>query len=231
MSWRVAKSLEKLDAQINAAFPNRNTRSDGFIGDESHRSRVSDHNPWLVINGIGVVTAGDWTDDDGVGFDTDEFTDQLAASRDRRLKYVIANGWIMDTREPFHPWEWRPHPGAPHHRHVHISVMPGHHLVDDESPWDIPMLRVPDQRPRPPRLPRHRVGSRVLYLRGSERMHGTDVRELQRVLNAWYPRLNLDVDGWYGPQTEQAVRTLQARAGIRMDGEAGPQTFGVLGMA
>lgn len=230
MSWRVAESIKRLGQQIDDAFPERNRRSDGYIGDEAHASRVSDHNPWLVIKGVGVVTAGDFTDDDDEGFDTDEFTDQLRRTRDKRLKYVIANGLIMDTRSPFQPWVWLPYPGQnPHDTHVHISVRADHRRVDDDTPWDIPMLRG-ERRNRIRRsVPRHRLGSRVLVLR-PDRMRGTDVRTLQRVLAAWYPWLRLRADGTYGPATERAVRELQERAGIVQDGEAGPQTLGVLGL-
>lgn len=234
MSWRVARSIVKLRDQIDARFPNRNRRSDGYIGDVAHRSRISDHNAWLVINGENIVTAGDWTDDDSTGFDTDAFTDQLATSRDRRIKYVIANGWIMDSRPAYSPWKWRRYTGPNgHYSHMHLSVLPHRDLVDDSTRWAIPMLGAPKPTPKPApptaRLPRHAVGSRVLVVK-EPRMTGTDVRDLQRVLRAWYPRLGVKVDGWYGPATAVAVRHLQERAGIKVDGEAGRQTFGVLGL-
>lgn len=38
------------------------------------------------------------------------------------------------------------------------------------------------------------------------------------------------VDGDFGMFTDQAVRLLQTRARIRVDGVAGPQTYRVLGM-
>ena len=37
------------------------------------------------------------------------------------------------------------------------------------------------------------------------------------------------IDGHYGPATEQAVRRLQRRAGLSVDGVAGPRTHRVLG--
>lgn len=67
----------------------------------------------------------------------------------------------------------------------------------------------------------------TLLQRGSR---GDAVTRLQRVLNAWYPNVNLAEDGIYGPATEAAVRDLQRRAGIGVDGIAGPQTLGVLGL-
>lgn len=135
MSWRVARSLEKLRHQFNAAFPNRSTVSDGGIGDLSHQNTNSDHNPWY---GPGIVTARDFTHDPEHGMDIDRITDELQASRDPRIKYVIANGWIMDSRPQFSPWKWvRYHGSNPHTKHFHISVV-ADPRCDDPSPWNLP---------------------------------------------------------------------------------------------
>lgn len=69
-------------------------------------------------------------------------------------------------------------------------------------------------------------GSGVMK-RGSR---GPEVKELQRVLNAWYPWANLVEDGIYGPKTENMVKHLQRNAHILVDGIAGPVTLSVLGM-
>jgi Putative peptidoglycan binding domain len=42
--------------------------------------------------------------------------------------------------------------------------------------------------------------------------------------------LNLPADGSFGPHTEAAIRRLQARHGLTVDGIVGPATWGVLGM-
>jgi hypothetical protein len=55
MAWRVAKSLLTLREQVDAMAPNRNKSSDGTIGDQSHRSRNSDHNP--NADGVAVAVA------------------------------------------------------------------------------------------------------------------------------------------------------------------------------
>lgn len=60
---------------------------------------------------------------------------------------------------------------------------------------------------------------------------GPKVRELQHVLNAWYPWLHLVEDGVYGDATEAGVRELQRRAGLEVDGIAGPNTLGALRIA
>ena len=35
--------------------------------------------------------------------------------------------------------------------------------------------------------------------------HNPDVREVQRVLRAWFPNLSIDLDGVYGPKTQRAI--------------------------
>lgn len=69
--------------------------------------------------------------------------------------------------------------------------------------------------------------AQTVLRRGSK---GEDVKRLQRMLNAWYPHLRLGVDGDFGPSTEAGVKELQRRAGVPIDGIAGPMTFRVLGM-
>jgi hypothetical protein len=140
MTWRVARSLLVLRDQINAAWPDRSRVSDGTIGDAAHATRDSDHNPWLVIGGTGVVTAMDITHDPAHGVDIDRITDELAASRDPRIKYVIANGFILDSRPGHNPWRWMPYGGSnPHTKHFHLSVLP--EACDDPRPWALPSLR------------------------------------------------------------------------------------------
>ena len=55
--WRVAESLQRLLDQVNQMAPVRSKASDGAIGDASHQTRDSDHNPWVTDGNIGVVTA------------------------------------------------------------------------------------------------------------------------------------------------------------------------------
>lgn len=66
-------------------------------------------------------------------------------------------------------------------------------------------------------------------------MRGDDVETVQRVLNAWYRVARpgwwrLAEDGVYGPRTTRAVKYMQDRARITVDGIVGPQTRAVLGL-
>lgn len=128
MSWRLAKSLEKLREQLNAAFPQRSKVSDGSVGDLAHRSRASDHNP----NSADVVTAIDVTHDPAHGLSGTALSRQLI--KDPRTKYVIFDGQIYRTYKPQLGWARYTGPNK-HTHHVHISVVADAHEYDDSAPW------------------------------------------------------------------------------------------------
>lgn len=140
MSWRVALSLDVLLAQVNRAAPNRSTASDGSIGDPSHSSRESDHNP----NAAGVVRARDITHDPAHGLDAGVLAEQI-----RRLgieghpalgagAYVIWNRRIASATPDGAPWDWEPYSGTnPHDHHVHVSVASAAAGYDSVSPWHL----------------------------------------------------------------------------------------------
>ncbi|MCL2424675.1 MAG: peptidoglycan-binding protein, partial [Micrococcales bacterium] len=61
---------------------------------------------------------------------------------------------------------------------------------------------------------------------------GTSVRTLQTALNEQFPSFSaLVVDGVFGPATEAVVLEVQRLGGLAVDGIAGPQTLGYLGLA
>ncbi len=61
---------------------------------------------------------------------------------------------------------------------------------------------------------------------------GDSVKRLQETLNRWYPNLPpLFPDGDFGPATDARVRYFQEKAGLTVDGVAGPATLSALGLA
>jgi hypothetical protein len=141
MSWRVARSLDVLLGEINAAAPARNKASDGSIGDAAHASRDSDHNPWVIHGGQGIVRARDFTHDVAGGLDCHKLakalTELIALGGHPALRsgaYVIWNGRIysFDRRHE----GWRDYSGPnPHTHHLHLSVAIDAAGFDSNRPW------------------------------------------------------------------------------------------------
>ena len=69
----------------------------------------------------------------------------------------------------------------------------------------------------------YKMGDRTLYLR-LPNFHGADVRQLQHCLNILGFSAG-EVDGYYGPHTEAAVKQFQESIGELADGMAFPDTF------
>ena len=201
---RIAQSLGRLREQVQQLFPNAPKSEFGWIGDQAHRNRVSDHNP----DSLGIVHALDIPHLPGIGLDTYElaahFRDIGNAGNEPRLKYVISNRRIWN---PSISKAWRAYNGAnAHDQHVHVSVVGGN-AADDARDWDLGDLgrREPDA-----------VTSKPLLQRGAS---GSDVRLIQQALM---------IDGIFGPLTEQAVRRFQALEEIDDDGIVGPLTWRAL---
>lgn len=137
MTWRMARSLDVLLAEVNTSAPGRSKASDGGIGDAAHATRTSDHNPWVKVNGVGVVRARDVTHDPAGGLDAAALADHLAGLLGKHPAlgtggYVIFNGRIISTSRLDEGW--RPYTGLNAHRqHVHISV--GLNGFDNTTPW------------------------------------------------------------------------------------------------
>ena len=208
MSWRVARAIQQLFDELNAAAPKRSKASDGTIGDAAHASRTSDHNPWVVdARGVGVVTAGDFTDDDAHAADMSKVVDYLTkVSHDSRIKYLIHRGRIYSSyaTSGYPAWAARPYSGPnAHMHHLHVSVNPEPRHYDDADPWGIAKALKP--APAKPVLRR--------YLR--EGVSGNDVQAWQRVVK-------VKVDGDFGPATEKATKTWQRAHGLPADGIVGP---------
>jgi hypothetical protein len=229
MPWRIAKSLLKLRRQLNAAYPKRDKKSDGSIGDAAHASRSSDHNPWVFDGRYGVVTAID-IDDDVNGKDTIQpIVDAICKSKDRRVKYIIYQGKITVKGTQLQRWKAYNGPN-PHNSHVHISVFPNRALYDDESPWMISATAndsnsaVPNEPPtKKPAKPSDRLPKPLR--RGDK---GNAVKALQLKLKKL--GYTITVDGSFGPVTENAVKLVQRANKLTEDGIVGPDTRKALGM-
>jgi hypothetical protein len=135
MSWQLAAAAETLRKQVNTRYPKRDKRSDGTVGDRSHKRRISDHNP----DKSGYVMALDLDED---GWPVHVFADQLIAylrtSGDKRVKNVVYEGRVASATYPKELWTWRSAPSLGHAHHIHISFATPAKL--DGRPFPLPIL-------------------------------------------------------------------------------------------
>lgn len=204
MSWRLAKSLERLREQVNAAVPNRNKAWDGTIGDAAHSARSSDHNPLQ-----GVVHAMDITHDPAHGLDSEQLAEAIRISDDPRVAYIISNRKIANRS--IANGAWRPYKGSnPHDHHVHISVVHTA-LRDDVRDWTLPKFQRDLTQPAVSSFP-------PLIRRGAG--DTAPVKELKASLVKL-----VNSEGGYGELTEALVKAYQKQKGLTIDGVVGPQVW------
>ena len=122
--WYTAPSLNVLRDEIDDAYPHRQKKLDGTIGDAAHAARDSDHNP----NARGSVNARD-VDEIGI----DAWALVTCAILDDRTNYVIYEERIWQRKHGFKP---RPYTGPnAHKQHVHISILQTRQAEQDVRPW------------------------------------------------------------------------------------------------
>jgi len=215
MSWRVAKSLEKLRFQLNEMFPNRSKISDGSIGDTKHSARKSDHNP----NENGVVCARDFTHDlSANGVNGHLLLNALLASKDKRMKYIIFFGKIYNVKNGFQPKAY--HGINAHKHHLHLSVSDNPALYDDDSDWTLDFEATPIQPTEQP--------AKVLEIsRGAK---GEQVRQIQQKLHEKGYLKSSQIDADFGILTQSALQRFQLANGLRADGICGRLTAQKLGV-
>jgi len=130
--------------QINARFPGRDKRSDGWIGDRAHSLRASFHNPdkngWVYALDIDEnMGTGRWRNGRNARVLADQIV-QYAASglpgADRVLHVVyedqVASGTFKATW-----WKFRGK-GYGHTQHIHVTFTPK--AQKDGQAWPLPIL-------------------------------------------------------------------------------------------
>jgi hypothetical protein len=135
----LCRAGQQLREQFDDSFPDRDRRSDGWIGDLRHSARPSDHNP---DRETGIVRAIDVDRDVHKSGKPDlmpDIADQIrlaAKAGEKRIAYIIFAGRIASSRLG---WRWRPYKGSnPHNHHLHVSFTKTGDL--DNSFFNIPML-------------------------------------------------------------------------------------------
>jgi len=136
----LCKAGQQLREQFDDTFPDRDRRSDGWIGDLRHSARPSDHNPdptsGMVVRAIDVDADVHKSGKPDLMPDIANQIRLAAKAGDKRIGYVIFAGRIASPRMG---WRWRKYSGSnPHNAHCHISFT--NQGDADSSFFNIPLL-------------------------------------------------------------------------------------------
>lgn len=242
MGYYLAPSLETLRAEINARWPGRDKRSDGWIGDTAHQATRSDHNP----NSRGSVNAID-IDEDGI---------DLQAVFAAVKKHPSARYWIYE-RKLYHRlrgWKAEAYSGSnPHDKHAHLSIEQDEDAEQDTRSWGIAKAK-PSKPSTKPSKPSSKAAPGPHYdfplpsgfyfgPKGGpkESVSGYYGRSFKGVsdrvwlkrfgaqlgkrgwnLKKWLPSGN---DGFFGGEYRGLVEAFQRDQDLTVDGKLGPRTW------
>jgi hypothetical protein len=206
--------------QINTRWPNRDKRSDGWLGDSKHQARISDHNPdrqgWVHAIDIdhNMGPAGPARE----GATAEELANQLIklareGKDNGRLKYVVYNNRIASGTHANQFWTWRSGNWG-HTQHIHVSFTPKAQY--DASPFPLPIFNqgepekpAPAPAPAKPVVPAPPV-SKAPKFPGAEHLvfgqKNNHVKRLQEQLMRKGYKIPAGATGTYGQQTADAVK-------------------------
>lgn len=196
VNWYVDEGLAVLVAKWKRAHPGAVV---GTIGDPSHQSHTSEHNPEYSGSAPGAsaneVDAADFMPGAGgvTMADLVKLRDDLLEVRDPRLLYLITKQQIVSS--VVQPWKIRTY-GGKYHSHLHVSV--NDRFKANRDDWDIDgkgndVARDYTYRPVDGKLPELRVG---------DEDNSQSTRYIQRAQRL----LGVDDDGAYGAVTAAALR-------------------------
>jgi hypothetical protein len=141
---RLVKGGEVLRNQIDAMFPRRDKKSDGWIGDRAHQARASDHNPdssgWVHAIDIDEnFGKGRWRNGKSAQALADQLIEYAASGLpgSDRVKYVVYEDEIASGTYANTWWKWRGK-GYSHRQHIHVSFNPA--ARKDSTIWPLPVL-------------------------------------------------------------------------------------------
>lgn len=190
----LAPVLVRYRNAIDRKWPKRPKKNDGWIGDQAHQARKSDHNPnrrdrvdALDIDSTAVVHVP---------------TIIASAILHPSTNYIIHKRRIMDASDKFAPHAYTG--SADHNTWVHVSVEQNDKAEKAVNPW---------------RFVETKTAWAATVKEGAE---GDLARYVQAFLNGH--GYTLTVDGHFGPKTTAAVKNFQSKHELQVDGWVGPKT-------
>ncbi len=243
VNWRVQGNLKVITADIKKVCPQATVYS---VGDASHQSRASDHNPWnwgygIVVSAIDVMIRNGFTKTDAANL--------VKALKGRSdIQYIIYNRTIWSAS-----WGWkaRAYRGSdPHTDHVHVSAK--HTRAADQTVKHVTFRPVPVNKPvvkpvskptdgkpatkpapvskpvtpKPVKAPPFPLGPNSSYgeykgNRNTPSKSGVRMFQAQLRKRGW----DIDVDGKFGEETTRIVKEFQKQKHLKRDGLVGPVTW------
>ena len=144
-SWILIPCLRQLFREFDTIAPERDTASDGAVGDTAHSQTSSDHNPDETgnvpirdadnINEVHAIDVGSNLNESDL---TMEMVVQFLLARcrsgaEKRLRYMIYNRRIWSASSG---WVQKTYTGkSPHTEHAHFSASYETRYETDSSPW------------------------------------------------------------------------------------------------
>lgn len=225
-SYYAAPCLVVLRDEADKENPGRDTRSDGWIGDTTHKESGkpenggSKHNP----NAHGAVDARDF---DSSNIDVARFV--AAAIKHPSTRNVIYNRKIRSKGYAGGLGAvYSYHGPSPHTEHVHVDVEMTLKQENDTRAWGYyrggkttPVAYVPESGGTASKAGMTKM---PILRRSSITLSAT--KTLQRALRRLgYPVGAAGVDGRFGDNTGTAVRKFQGKYKLGADGVVGPKTW------
>lgn len=206
----LARSLRNLLAEVDKRWPGRDHWSDGWLGDDSHATRFSDHNP----DNKGCVHAFDFDATLTHTMGSGPVGDQIAAiileqCRSGRLRNVV--NYVIYKRRIYsraYGYRARYYTGTnPHDSHVHVSILRTSYAESWPNSWRIgsrPKVDLSNVREAMKTLKtpvKHRNGMKRI----EDALHKEGLLEAFRV------------NGRASSETRDAYQRWQRRLGLRGD--------------